>query len=60
MATKTVDLRKMSTKIFTVLSATTSLKNQECAEIMNISFALIVSLNISVLILKLVLNATNI
>ena len=46
MVTKTADLKKMSTKIFTALSATTFLKNQECVEIMNTSFVMPVSVNI--------------
>ena len=46
MATMIRDLRKMSTKIFIVLSATTFSKNQGCVEIMNTSFVLPVSVNI--------------
>jgi hypothetical protein len=46
MATKTVDLRKMSTKIFIVLSATMFLKNQGRVGIMITSFVLPASLNI--------------
>jgi hypothetical protein len=46
MATKTVDLEKMSTKIFIVLSATMFLKNQGRVEIMITSFVLPASLNI--------------
>ena len=48
MATTTLDLRKMSTKIFIVLSATTFLKNPGCVKIMNTSFVLLVFLNIYV------------
>jgi hypothetical protein len=46
MATKTVDLRKMSTKIFIAQSATMFLKNQGRVGIMITSFVLPASLNI--------------
>jgi hypothetical protein len=46
MATKTVDLKKMSMKIFIVLSATMFLKNQGHVGIMSTSFVLPASLNI--------------
>ena len=46
MATMIRDLRKMSTKSFIVLSATTFLKNQGCVEITNTSFVLTASVNI--------------
>ena len=45
MATTTVDLRKMSTKIFIVLFATAFSRNQGCVEIMNTSSVSTVLLN---------------
>ena len=46
MATTIAGLRKMSTKISIARSVTMFLKNQGCAEIMNTSFVLPVSVNI--------------